>query len=76
MEQVDFSLVDWSRAQFADWTQEGVNFVCRLKDNAKAQLQDVLFEKTLQKEEFGVYKVFGLQERQARVNTLPAIGAL
>jgi hypothetical protein len=44
-------------AQFADWTQEGVNFVCRLKDNAKAQLQDVLFEKTLQKGEFGVYKV-------------------
>ena len=44
-------------AQFADWSQEGVNFVCRLKDNAKAQLQDVLFEKTLHKEEFGVYKV-------------------
>ena len=44
-------------AQFADWTQEGVNFVCRLKDNAKAQLQDVLFEKTLQKDEFGVYTV-------------------
>ena len=30
--------------QFADWTQEGVKFVCRLKDNAKAQLQDVIFE--------------------------------
>jgi len=44
-------------AQFAEWTQEGVNFVCRLKDNAKAQLQDVIFEKTLQKDEFGVYKV-------------------
>lgn len=44
-------------AQFADWTQEGVSFVCRLKDNAKAQLQDVLFEKTLLKDEFGVYKV-------------------
>ena len=44
-------------AQFAEWTEAGVNFVCRLKDNAKAQLQDVLFEKTLSKEEFGVYKV-------------------
>ena len=44
-------------AQFAEWTREGINFVCRLKDNAKAQLQDVLFEKTLQKGESGVYKV-------------------
>jgi hypothetical protein len=44
-------------AQFAGWSQEGVNFVCRLKDNAKAQLQNVLFEKTLQQDEFGVYKV-------------------
>ena len=43
--------------QFADWTGEGVNFVCRLKDNAKALVQDVLFEKTLPKGEFGVYKV-------------------
>ncbi len=38
-------------------TQEGVNFVCRLKDNAKVQVQEVLFERTLSKEEFGVYKV-------------------
>lgn len=44
-------------AQFADWTQEGVNFVCRLKDNAKIQLQEILFEKALSKEEFGVYKI-------------------
>lgn len=43
--------------QFAEWTENGVNFVCRLKDNAKAQVQDVLFEKPLQKGEFGVYKV-------------------
>jgi hypothetical protein len=43
--------------QFAEWTQEGVNFVCRLKDNAKVQVQEVLFERTLSKEEFGVYKV-------------------
>ena len=44
-------------AQFAEWTREGINFVCRLKDNAKAQLQDVIFEKTLQKGECGVYTV-------------------
>jgi len=43
--------------QFADWTKEGVNFVCRLKENAKIQLQEVLFEKKLSKEEFGVCKV-------------------
>lgn len=43
--------------QFADWTEEGVNFVCRLKDNAKVQLQDVLYEKKLTDKEFGVYRV-------------------
>jgi hypothetical protein len=44
--------------QFADWTQEGVSFVCRLKDNAKAILQEILFEKALMgKDEYGVYKV-------------------
>ena len=43
--------------QFSDWTKEGVNFVCRLKDNAKSQLQEVLFEKELKKEESGVYKI-------------------
>ncbi|EXY31184.1 hypothetical protein M080_6545, partial [Bacteroides fragilis str. 3397 T10] len=43
--------------QFAQWTSDGVNFVCRLKDNTKAQVQEVLFEKQLCKEEFGVYKV-------------------
>lgn len=42
--------------QFAGWTEEGVNFVCRLKDNAKAELQEVLFEKTLAKDEYGVYR--------------------
>lgn len=42
--------------QFAEWTEEGVFFVCRLKENAKAILQEVLFEKTLGKNEFGVYK--------------------
>ena len=43
--------------QFSDWTKEGGNFVCRLKDNAKSQLQEVLFEKELKKEESGVYKI-------------------
>ena len=43
--------------QFADWTQEGVNFVCRLKDNVKARVQETLFEKTLSKDESDVYKV-------------------
>jgi hypothetical protein len=44
--------------QFAQWTEKGVNFVCRLKDNAKYEVQgDSLFEKSLTKEEFGVYKV-------------------
>jgi hypothetical protein len=44
--------------QFAQWTRSGVNFVCRLKDNAKYEVQgDPLFEKKLEKDEFGVYKV-------------------
>ena len=44
--------------QFAKWTAAGVNFVCRLKDNAKYEVQgESLFEKKLGKDEFGVYKV-------------------
>jgi IS4 transposase len=44
--------------QFAKWTQAGVNFVCRLKDNAKYAVQgEPLFEKELGKDKFGVYKV-------------------
>ena len=44
--------------QFAKWTAAGVNFVCRLKDNAKYEVQgNPLFEKDLGKDEFGVYKV-------------------
>ncbi len=43
--------------QFAQWTEEDIYFVCRLKDNAKIRIQEVLFEKTLSKEEFGVYRV-------------------
>ena len=44
--------------QFAKWTEAGVNFVCRLKDNAKYEVQgNSLFERKLGKDEFGVYKV-------------------
>src|SRR5690554_2785910 len=43
--------------QFADWTEEGVYFVCRLKDNAKAEVQEVLFEKLLEKDEYDVYRI-------------------
>jgi hypothetical protein len=44
--------------QFARWTEARVNFVCRLKDNAKYEVQgEALFEKNLGKDEFGVYKV-------------------
>lgn len=42
--------------QFANWTLEGVNFVCRLKDNAVYEVQEVLLEKTLTDQEFGVMK--------------------
>ncbi len=43
--------------QFAEWTDEEVYFVCRLKDNAKAEVQEVLFEKLLGKNEHGVYRI-------------------
>ena len=43
--------------QFAEWTQEGVYFVCRLKDNAKTEVQEVLFENNLGKGESGVWKI-------------------
>ena len=47
-----------SYLQFAKWTQMGINFVCRLKDNAKYEVQGApLFEKVLEENEFGVYKV-------------------
>jgi len=42
--------------QFARWTNEQVNFVCRLKSNAVYEVQDVLFEKELNDKEFGVMK--------------------
>ena len=44
-------------SQFAEWTEDGVFFVCRLKDNAKAEVQEVLFEKKLDKEESGVSRI-------------------
>ena len=43
--------------QFAEWTEEDIFFVCRLKDNAKALLQEMLFQKQLGKDEIGVYQV-------------------
>jgi hypothetical protein len=42
--------------QFAEWTEEGIFFVCRLKENAKYGAQDTMFEKTLSKDESGVMK--------------------
>lgn len=61
--------------QLAEWTRQGVNFVCRLKDNAKVQVQEVLFERTLSKEGFGVYKVEHIhldykQDRQVKMACL------
>jgi len=43
--------------QFANWTQAGVYFVCRLKDNALYEVTEVLFEKAMTEQEFGVMKV-------------------
>ena len=43
--------------QFAEWTDEQVYFVCRLKDNAKAEVQEILFDKPLDKNESGVYRI-------------------
>jgi len=44
--------------QFAKWTEKSVNFVCRLKDNAKYHtIGDVLYDKNLSENEFGVYRV-------------------
>ena len=43
--------------QFAEWTEEDIFFVCRLKDNAKSELQEVLFDAPLGKGGYGVYRV-------------------
>jgi IS4 transposase len=44
-------------AQFAKWTEEGVYFVCRLKDNAVYEVQEVFFEQSLADKSSGVMKV-------------------
>ena len=43
--------------QFAKWTQEGIFFVCRLKDNAKYEVVETLFEQQLTEKQAGVMKV-------------------
>jgi hypothetical protein len=43
--------------QFAERTEEEVYFVCRLKDNAKAEVQDVILDKPLKKDEHGVFRI-------------------
>jgi hypothetical protein len=43
--------------QFAKWTEQSVFFVCRLKDNAKYEVQDVIFEQTLSEGASGVMKI-------------------
>jgi hypothetical protein len=55
-------------SQFAEWTDEEVYFVCRLKDNAKAEVQEVLYETTLGKEEHGVYRVKHIHLRYKKNN--------
>jgi hypothetical protein len=42
--------------QFAKWTQEGVNFVCRLKDNAAYEVIEILLENTLTDKQHGTLK--------------------
>jgi len=42
--------------QFAKWTQEGIFFVCRLKDNAKYEVINTLSENELTDKQAGVMK--------------------
>lgn len=42
--------------QFAKWTVQQVNFVCRLKKNAVYEVQETLFEQKLQDDKAGVLK--------------------
>ena len=42
--------------QFAQWTKEDINFVCRLKDNAIYEVQEVLNETVLPDKQSGVLK--------------------
>ena len=43
--------------QFAKWTQEGIFFVCCLKDNAKYEVIETLSEQELSEKQSGVMKV-------------------
>jgi len=43
--------------QFAEWTDDGVYFVCRLKDNAKTEVQEIILKKLLGEDEYGVWKI-------------------
>ena len=61
--------------QFAKWMAADVNFVCRLKDNAKYEVQgEALFEKKLGKDEFGVYKVEHIHIKYAEVTEVNVEG--
>lgn len=42
--------------QFAKWSSEQINFVCRLKSNAVYQVIETLFEQELKENDFGVLK--------------------
>lgn len=42
--------------QFAKWTEQQVNFVCRLKKNAVYKVQEILFEQEVQDDKAGVLK--------------------
>ena len=42
--------------QFSQWTHQNVSFVCRLKDNAKYLVEQVVLENTLGEKEAGVLK--------------------
>jgi len=43
--------------QFAKWTEEGIFFVYRLKDNAKYEVVETLFERELSEKQAGVMKI-------------------
>jgi hypothetical protein len=55
--------------QFAKWTRQGVFFVCRLKDNARYEVQETVFEQTLPDEAAGV-----LKEEHIHLKYAPAKG--
>lgn len=42
--------------QFAKWTQQSVNFVCRLKKNAVYEFQEVVFKQDLENSKSGVLR--------------------